>query len=434
MMKYLNKTKLVAAVGSAALAATLCAPANAAVVLGGADGWEVSYGGFVNLFYTQSDWEFDAGGSEDSAHLNEGLLPAFHTLTVKTPEINGLKGTGQITFAPDSSGTKGKNLNKGGAEIDMREVFFNVEGDFGTISAGRTLALYQRQAILKDYTLFGVGASAGADTGGTSLGRIGFGYVYPDFRTRFTYKTPNVNGFVLEVGIFDPDETAPGGLFGAGNTQETDTPQFQAEATYNTTFEGGSFNVWASFIWQEMEVAASSVAAVAATTGAGTNDPATNIVTVTSNASAGSAASAVAGGDIEMFGYNIGVDVNMGGFNFMGSYYDGEAIGTIFLQDLGAFGCSATACGEADNDGYIIQGAYTFNGTTKVGISYGESTQDANAALGIAGYENELWSVGVYHDVNSWLKVVAEYNQQDSNFPGLEHEADSFSIGGFILW
>ena len=55
-------------------------PANAAVVLGGADGWEVSYGGFINLFYTQSDF-----GTEDSAHLNQGLLPSFHTMTVKTP-------------------------------------------------------------------------------------------------------------------------------------------------------------------------------------------------------------------------------------------------------------------------------------------------------------------------------------------------------------
>ena len=409
-MKYLNKTKLVAAFGSVALAATLSAPANAAISLGGADGWEVTYGGFVNLFYTQSDWEYGDGRTEDSAHLNEGLLPAFHTLTVKTPEINGLKGTGQITFAPDSSGTKGLNLSKTGSGIDMREVFFNVEGDFGTISAGRTLALYQRQAILKDYTLFGVGASAGADTGGTSLGRIGFGYVYPDFRTRFTYKTPDINGFVLEVGIFDPDETAPGGLFGGGNTQETDTPQFQAEATYNTAFEGGSFNAWASFIWQEMEIAGVD--------------------------------------DVELFGYNVGIDVNMGGFNLMGSYYNGEALGSIFLQDLGAFGgnngngCATgdTACAEADNEGYIIQGAYTFNGTTKVGVSYGESTQDANAAFGISGYKNELWSVGVYHDVNSWLKVVAEYNQQDSNLgsaigaPGLDHSADTFSIGGFILW
>ena len=69
----------------------------------------------------------------------------------------------------------------------MREVFFNVECSFGTISAGRTLSLYQRQAILQDMTLFGVGASGSLDGSGTSLGRIAYGYVYPEFNTRFVY-------------------------------------------------------------------------------------------------------------------------------------------------------------------------------------------------------------------------------------------------------
>ena len=38
-------------------------------------------------------------------------------------------------------------------------------------------------------TLFGVGADAGGG-GGTTLGRIGFGYVYPDFNASFRY-TPS---------------------------------------------------------------------------------------------------------------------------------------------------------------------------------------------------------------------------------------------------
>ena len=411
-----KKTKLAAAIGAATLAAAISAPANAAISLGGSDGWEVTYGGFINLFYTQSDWDYGTGATssnEDSAHLNEGLLPAFHTFTVKSPTVGGLTGTGQITFAPDSSGAKGKNLNKGGGEIDMREVFFNVEGSFGTISAGRTLALFQRQAILKDYTLFGVGAMAGADTGGTSLGRIGFGYVYPDFRTRFVYQTNVINGFQLSVGIFDPDESTGGAsgsaiLFG-NNGLETDTPQFQAEATYNTTFQGGTISAWAGGIWQEMEITAGTL---------------TNTVNT----------------DVEISGYNIGLDVTFGGFNVMGSYYDGEALGTLFLQDLGAFTCTTAGCQEADNDGFIIQGAYTFNGKTKVGISYGESNQEA-AAAGAPELSNELWTVGVYHDVNSWLKLVAEYSDQESDLfagaaPGTpqDHEAQTFSVGGFLLW
>ncbi|MCH7694864.1 MAG: porin [Proteobacteria bacterium] len=403
-MKKFNKIKLATAFGSVVLATALSVPANAAIVLGGDNGWEVSYGGFVNLFYTQSDFEFSPGANcfsptncqEDSAHLQEGLLPAFHTFTVKSPEINGLKGTGQITFAPDSSLNKTGRLNKAGLfgsgpSIDMREVFFSVSGDFGTITAGRTLSLFQRQAILKDYTLFGMGALAGPDGSGTGLGRIGFGYVYPDFRTQFKYTTPDINGFVLDIAIFDPQEP-----IGVGNISETDTPQFQAEANYNTAFDGGSFGVWVGFLWQEQEI---------------------TVGTTTTESTS--------------FGYNIGVDINFGGFNFMGSYYDGEALGSV-LFNLGGAGDAACAasCVESDSDGYIIQGAYTFNGTTKLGISYGESNDQTPGAVKTT---NQLWTVGVYHDVNSWLKVIAEYGSYESDFFGFE-DVDTFSIGGFLLW
>ena len=232
------------------------------------------------------------------------------------------------------------------------------------------------------------------DGSGTTLGRIGYGYVYPDFRTRFTYKTPNINGFDLEVGIFDPQEPA------STVFSETDSPQFQAEANYKTDFEGGNAHFWASFLWQEQSIALS---------GGGSDDA-------------------------ESFGWNIGIDLNMGGFNVMGSYYDGEALGThLFnLGGAGDSGCTATACAESDNDGFIVQGAYTFNGTTKVGVSFGQSTEKP---AGGSRYTNDLWTVGVYHDVNSWLKVIAEYGQADASggiqAPG---EHDVFSIGGFLLW
>ena len=402
-MKY--TTKLTTILSTLALAGALSMPTNAAVVLGGADGWEVSYGGFINLFYTQSDFEFANGTSEDSAHLQEGLLPSFHTMVVKTPEVNGLTGTGQITFAVDSSSEKSSRLNKSGvfgtgSNIDMREVFFNVSGDFGTISVGRTLALFGRQAILKDITLFGMGALAGADGGGTGLGRIGYGYVYPDFRTRFVYQTPDMNGFQLSVGIFDPQEPIGSAVLGTNNGFETDTPQFQAEATFNSAFEGGSFSGWAGFIWQEMEV--------------------------------------VDQGDIETVGWNIGASVAAQGFSMTGQYYDGEALGTLLfnpgpsLANEG-FGCANGRCSEADNDGFYVQAAYTFNGVTKVGGGYGESKQDANAMYAIPESEGNMWTVGVYHDVNSWLKVIAEYGNYENSLLG-QKDVDTFSIGGFLLW
>ena len=411
-MKRFMKNKLAAVLGSAVLAASISAPVNAAVVLGGENGWEVSYGGFINLFYNQVDFNFNGGTSENSAHLNEGLLPAFHTMTVKTPEVNGLKGTGQITFAVDSSGNKTGRLNKAGvfntgSQIDMREVFFNVEGSFGTVSAGRTLSLFQRQAILKDMTLFGVGALAGPDGSGTALGRIGFGYVYPDFRTRFTYKTPDINGFNLEVGIFDPQEPLN------SRPTETSTPQFQAEATYTTAFQGGSFNAWAGFLWQTETIMPDGVL--------------------------------TAKSDVDSVGYNVGVDVGFGGFDIVGSYYGGNALGTLLFNAGGGNGflCGTVACKEAHNEGYYVQGTYTFNGKTKVGVSYGASRQDSISATTVAslgaapgsgaGLSNTLLTVGVYHDVTSWLKVIAEYNTYRSNHQ-LGFKADGFSEGGFLLW
>jgi len=380
MTHQYKKTKLAAAI----LAASIAAPASA--VSWQAGDWEASYTGTINLFWNQIN-NNEAGG-QDSGHMNEGLLPAFHTMKVVSPATNGLTGTAQISFAPDSSRAKTDNQAKAGGQIDMREVFFNVAGSFGTVSLGTTLSLFQRQAILNDMTLFGVGAWSGTEGGGTTLGRIAHGYVYPEFNSRMTWKSPDMNGFGIEVGIFDPDENTLAGF-------ETDTPQFQVEAQYSTAFDGGNLMVWAGGLHQEME--------------------------------------RTAGGDVTSIGVNFGAKVSAGGLSLVGSFYDGEAIGTTRTLDdarVGgnAFICAGTTCTEADNDGYYVQAMYNLNGATNIGVSYGESNQDADAA-GNAVESNELTTLGVYHDVNSWLKVVAEYNMQS----GFQNN-DALSLGGFIFW
>ncbi|MGH8120515.1 MAG: porin, partial [Gammaproteobacteria bacterium] len=483
---------LATAVGTAALAMGLSAPANA-VVLGGDNGWEVSFTGTINLFYQYVDTEtttFNAnsqaigriftrvvctssvttggacfpaaattttrvvpGGtpsssSGQSSKLHEGLLPAFATFKAKSPTVNGLTGTAQISFAPDSNQSKTARQNVGGNQsIDMREVFFNVDGSFGTISAGRTLGMFQRQAILKDQTLFGVGAS-GLDSGGTTLGRIGTGYVYPAFETRFAYTTPNINGFQLEVGVYNPLHPTFSGSY------ESDVPGFQGELNYKTTFGGGNIHAFAGGLWNEFEDLAS-------------------------------------GDDVTSWGWNAGLDVTYGGFNIWGHYYSGEALGS----DLKWFGGSSNfypsfdtnvrgsagqvglaggapgfmcwdetddasnrGCAEADNDGFVVQGSYTFNGKTKIAASYGESNQDSSGQvntpdffrIGFNDVEHSMWTVGIYHDVTPWLKVVAEYNnyEQECEYGGYdpnlgggdpgdpcgEFDADNFSVGGFIFW
>ena len=80
----------------------------------------------------------------------------------------------------------------GTAGIDFRKTYITAgTATFGTIKLGRDIGLFGQDAILNDQTLLGVGATgSNADPGNTSLGRIGYGYVYADFMPQITYISP----------------------------------------------------------------------------------------------------------------------------------------------------------------------------------------------------------------------------------------------------
>jgi hypothetical protein len=59
MAKKFKKTKLATAISIAAVSLGLSATADAVVVVGGDNGWEVSFDGNINAFYTLTD--YDAG-------------------------------------------------------------------------------------------------------------------------------------------------------------------------------------------------------------------------------------------------------------------------------------------------------------------------------------------------------------------------------------
>ncbi|MDD9864124.1 MAG: porin [Gammaproteobacteria bacterium] len=462
----------------APLFALLLAPAaQAVVVVGGDNDWEVSFDGNVNGFYVIEDSDprpanpaafmrathdgsaagmtsvntTRLGGNitpdQKSSRIRTGLLPAFFSFNVRSPEVAGLRGSARISFAPQIQIDNRKNNfgsgQQAGAQIDMREVFFNIDGEFGTVSVGRTLSLHQRHNILTDMTLFGVGAQGGQAGGGTTLGRIGYGYVYPQFNARISYKTPQVNGFQLEIGIYDPSRIASDRIQGdavSPTWNETSSPRFETEATYATTYTGGTLKAWLGGLWQTAEIA-------------GNNAPAWRDDEVTA------------------YGIHGGAVLGFEGFELTGSGYVGEALGTTLMLDADA----VDYCGdEREHSGYIIQGTYTFNGRTKFGVSYGASMADetdndkarrtvgapsaactlaaapadptsdpltntvldANVATAFVGTEEQnALTVGLYHDVTSWFKVMAEYSKVEHEwFDGATQEADVFAVGSFFLW
>jgi hypothetical protein len=280
------------------------------------------------------------------------------------------------------------------------------------VSYGRTLSLFGRNAILNDMTLFGVGIT-GPNNPGVTAGGIGRGYVYPDFQSRFAYKTPNMNGFQAEVGMFDPHETMA--QIGGDLFNETESPRFEGELSYATAFTDGTVKAWVDGMYQQL---------------------------------GGLAANA---DSLGVSGVGAGANVNYMGFGLTGYYYHNRGTGMNLAFTNAGIGCfagvaGARQCELAENEGWYVQGTYTFTGVTKVGFRYGESGQERFGNAGLRAAQNgnlagskdarqSMYTVGIYHDVTSWLKVIGEYSHaENQNFNGTDPQADIFSVGSFVTW
>ncbi|MEP7087375.1 MAG: hypothetical protein ABI884_08565 [Gemmatimonadota bacterium] len=332
------------------------------------NGWNFSFSGNVNAFLVYTDGKcsstvlngaggtggcgFGGGlvstgeGSKASA-IRTGLLPAFATFEAKGKE-GGVDLGVHFGFAPQIQNANGVHDNFGngtqaGAQIDMRQVYLTAGGTWGQILAGREIGLYQRGNILNDMTLFGVGPAGGTgfgNGGGTTLGRIGYGYVYPNFVAQMTYSSPATNPAQISIGLFDPSA-----IGGSNGYTQTKIPRVESEVTYTSHFGATTaeapkgadkFMVFASGEWQHAST------------------PSTSSVSKNSYGGAG------------------GVRADFGGLSLVGSGFYGKGIGTVLMFDSG---------NEVDSNGdlrtsygFIGQAEFQPMGTQwKFGASYGEN-------------------------------------------------------------
>lgn len=396
----MKKTTLATLVGAAAFAAA--GAANATIVVGGENGYEFSVDGNINQFYTYADTETEnkaTGAKTDvkNSGVENGLLPTFFGLNVKAPEINGLTIGARVSISPSTNGGSypGNAFGQGSA-LEQREAFATVDGAFGQILMGKALGLYSSNNILLDQTLFGVGATNG-DSDVTTLGRIGYGYDYADWRSQIRWTSNDMSGFKIALAVVDATETA-------SDTTEND-PRFEGQLSYASAFDGGSTKLWLDGMTQSVDTSR---------------------------------------GEIDSNAWTLGGQLVVGGLEAVAAYYDNKGVGAVgglapqATITMGSTGSTAAEIGadgqydEVDGDGYYAQLGYRFAGQTFVAGSYGESNLDYSTGEAT----NEMWTVGVYHDVTANLKLVAEYSAIESetdNSP-IETEADVFSVGGFISW
>jgi hypothetical protein len=337
------------------------------------NGWTFGFAGNVNIFAQyQSVSEGDATGSPGQLvgageakgfYYGTGLLPAFATFTAKGKEGNTDLGV-QFGFAPEVQCGGGAH-DCFGAQIDMRQVFLTVGGTWGTITAGKELGIYQRSNILNDQTLFGVGGG-GIAPSGTTLGRIGFGYIYPNFVAQMSYSTPAGRPGSLTIGLVDPS--------GFGPYTETSIPRLEAEGSYKS----GMLTLFASGAVQNAKIPGDD-----------------------SKTAVGGAA---------------GVTYKANQFSLHGSGYFGKGIGTtLMFNGTGSgspFDIAVDGAGELRSS-YGYYGQLTFTpSASKVTIagSYGSSFIKSTDDEADFKTENSLISGGIYYQATKSLKVVGEGN------------------------
>ena len=316
------------------------------------------------------------------------MLPNYLSVSGKTRQ-NDLDVGFTISIQPGSSttqaGVQGANANQGGNENRQAFLTFG-DASWGSIKLGRDLGIYASDAILNDMTLLGVGAGAGNLAGNTTtLGRIGTGFMYADWKSQIAYSSPSWNGFSFTAGVTQSWDAVSGSIGGASSNQRGGSqPAFEGKASYAFTDVAGSGvagKVWASGITQKVQNLSSTTAV-----GGRVNDRAE--------------------------AFDIGANINVAGFGLTGYYGNGSGIGQTFqLFD----GFDATGA-QRDSDQWYVQGTYTVPGVgTKLGVSYGESTLDGNAVDTFSDVNDRMWVVGAYHPLTKHLNLVAEYSDTERN-------------------
>jgi len=399
--------KLVPMLAAALLLAATVAPASAEITLAGdkadPNSWQFSTDGFLNTFFVFEDGDEKPAGvvggtiaAGKSSGIRTGLLPGLIAFNVKAPKVKGIDITARVGFYPQiqNAGTR-TNFN---SQIDTRELWFAADGAFGQVLAGKALNLFQGKSILTDMTLFGVGATGGPNSPGTTLGHIGTGYLYAQFGPNIRYTSPELGGFKVAVSLIDPSQ-----IKGDVSATTKETPGVEGEISYATKFKGGSVQTWGNGIYQQAKSATGAF------------------------------------DDVSAAGISGGAQVFFQGVELMASGFTGKGLGSILLLDTD----SLDAVGqERRSSGFLVQATYKIAASdTKLGLNYGrnimkETANDtATRAAGARIKNAGSLTAGVYQNITPSWQVMAEYTRTTNEwFNDADQQANAVTVGTFFFF
>jgi predicted porin len=354
-------------------------------------------------------------GGDDNSSVRNGLLPGDFNFDLKTvqegldigvhfgfyPGLNNVTQVGGANSpgSPQALGTTG---------IDFRQQYVTIgRSDLGTFKIGRDIGFFGGEAILNDFTLFGVGTAAGniAPTN-TSLGRIGLGYIYADWIPQITYTTPDFRGFTAGIGIFQPFDAANFSGDSAVLSAQNE-PQVQAKLNYILPTDPDA--LFKAKLW-------------------------TNIVTQNLKSRGFAAGDTLQqGASTRGWGWDFGGKLDYGPAELVAYGYIGEGIGTT-----GLFFDAVSPNGQARSyNGYYIQGSYTLFKKLTFSASYGLSHLDQGSGEfnPLLVKDNDSYAVGVKYGLTSWVNLIGEFTHTTSTaHGGNEAEDDTIAIGAITFF
>ena len=402
------------AVAGAVLALTASA-ANAGIVIPAGE-WTLDVGGNVNMY---SSWTKVAGNTaitggivagganvrNTTQTMGNGLLPNFLSFSGSTRQNDldvGFTISLQPSVANNTAGTQVGTAGNGG--LNNRQSFITFgDKSWGSIKVGKDLGIFASDAILSDMTLLGVGW--GATSGGIdSLGRIGAGYIYADWKPQIAYTTPNFNGFQATVGISQAWSQVSTGISSGTNNA---APAYEGKASYSFAANDVTGKVWVSGISQKQILRGTSVNT------SGTID------------------------DSVAYAADIGANVNVAGISLTGYYYGGSGMGTT-TQFSEGYAVVGTNIRSRDSDGGYVQATYVLPTKTKVGLAWGQSNVDLADGEAVATQvkTNSMTTVGLYHPLTKHLNLVAEYSNVQAESRAAGSPTNTANVGslGAILF
>ena len=302
---------------------------------------------------------------------------------------------------------------------------------------GRSLGIHGSNAILNDMTLFGVGVNSGNITG-TTLGRIGVGYVYADWYPQITWTTPGLGPIGAKIGIM---QATPVHSNSNADATATETPRVEAQLDYNFNVSDLGGYVWVNGSYQNLErTQAQSTAFKVLNQGNLTR----------ANIDQGGTGSEYDDG-VDVAAVGFGTTLTFQGLKFVATGFYNVGLGMQFQGNLagGYFG-SLDERGKARHFyGGYLQATYDFGQGTNLGYSYGQNHQVLtgqdhgavnnihNANTVTAALQNYVEShIGMlWHNVTDDFRVIAEGSYTESHwYMGGSQENVGVSVGAFFFW